>query len=41
MEETLSLCPATEHLLSPFMKVMEKMVGKGHFQGPGKQQDQG
>lgn len=26
---------STECLLSPFRKVMEKMVGKGHFQGPG------
>lgn len=33
MEESLSLGPATECLLTPFLKVMEKMVGKGHFQG--------
>lgn len=40
MEESLSLGPATEHLLTPSKKVMETVVRKGRFQGPGEPWEQ-
>jgi len=40
MEESFSLGPATELLLPPSMKVMETVVGKGRFQGPGEPWEQ-
>lgn len=39
-EESLSLGPATDHLLPHSTKVMDTVMGKGHFQGPGEPQEQ-
>lgn len=40
METSLSLGPATEDLLTLSMKVMETVLGKGHFPEPGEPWEQ-